>query len=298
MSIEFPCPGCNKLLRVSDASAGKQAKCPECDTIAPVPDAEPAAAPASNFGAAPAAGDNPFSSPQAVDTGLPPAGAPVGQGPIVPTQIDMGDCFSTAWRIFKNQWQMVVGAVLIVFIINMAINIMVSLAGPQIAAMGEAAMLLVVVLNIAGSIFSIYLGIGLAKILLAVARGQSTSFSELFTGGGLILPVLLATILVTLIVGVGLVLLIIPGIILGLMLSQYYFLIIDRQIGVIESLSLSRELTAGNKLTLFGMYLLAVIGGLLLILVTCGVGLLIVYPYLGLLAVVVYLRISGQPVAG
>lgn len=37
MSIEFSCPGCQKTLRVSDEHAGKQARCPQCQTIAMVP---------------------------------------------------------------------------------------------------------------------------------------------------------------------------------------------------------------------------------------------------------------------
>lgn len=37
MSIEFPCPGCQKTLRVADEHAGKQARCPHCQTVTPVP---------------------------------------------------------------------------------------------------------------------------------------------------------------------------------------------------------------------------------------------------------------------
>lgn len=37
MPIEFFCPGCSKLLRTPDESAGKKAKCPQCATIVDVP---------------------------------------------------------------------------------------------------------------------------------------------------------------------------------------------------------------------------------------------------------------------
>jgi len=37
MSIEFRCSQCNQLLRVSDASAGKNARCPKCQTLMTVP---------------------------------------------------------------------------------------------------------------------------------------------------------------------------------------------------------------------------------------------------------------------
>ena len=37
MPIEFRCTQCDKLLRTPDDTAGKQAKCPECGAILPVP---------------------------------------------------------------------------------------------------------------------------------------------------------------------------------------------------------------------------------------------------------------------
>ena len=38
MAIEFRCSQCNQLLRVSDQSAGKSARCPKCQTVVPVPE--------------------------------------------------------------------------------------------------------------------------------------------------------------------------------------------------------------------------------------------------------------------
>ncbi|TWU09344.1 RDD family protein [Symmachiella macrocystis] len=37
MSIEFHCPGCDKLLSTSDERAGWQAQCPQCSTLVTVP---------------------------------------------------------------------------------------------------------------------------------------------------------------------------------------------------------------------------------------------------------------------
>ena len=37
MAIEIICKGCARKLRVPDEHAGKQARCPECGTIMPVP---------------------------------------------------------------------------------------------------------------------------------------------------------------------------------------------------------------------------------------------------------------------
>lgn len=79
MAIEFRCPNCQKLLRVGDDAAGKQAKCPGCATAVTVPSATlpppvpPTGAPfgagaGDAFGAPPSpppafASDNPYAAP-------------------------------------------------------------------------------------------------------------------------------------------------------------------------------------------------------------------------------------------
>src|SRR5688500_2873820 len=43
-TIEFPCTGCGRTLKVPAAAAGKRASCPQCNTIATVPLQAPVAA--------------------------------------------------------------------------------------------------------------------------------------------------------------------------------------------------------------------------------------------------------------
>jgi len=66
---------------------------------------------------------------------------------------------------------------------------------------------------------------------------------------------------------------------------------------VMDSLSISKDLTDGNKLTLFVIGLLAAFGGLAVIILTCGLGLFVVAPFLALMYPVIYLMITGQPTA-
>ncbi len=69
MPIEFLCPSCSKQLRVPDAAAGKQAKCPSCDNICSIPAATSTAA--ANVATAHASTaespPNPFSKPPQSD---------------------------------------------------------------------------------------------------------------------------------------------------------------------------------------------------------------------------------------
>jgi uncharacterized membrane protein len=83
MSIEFRCPSCQQQLRVPDDSAGKNAKCPKCGTIAAIPtpggfsagSPAPASVPPGQPPSFPASSFSPAapSYPQAT-----PAGSPFG----------------------------------------------------------------------------------------------------------------------------------------------------------------------------------------------------------------------------
>lgn len=287
MTIEFACPGCQKQLRVQDAAAGKKAQCPECGALTQVP------AEGVPVGVAPAApgfadgGDNPFQSP-AVGSDFQ---APTTE--IVPARIDLGDVFDTTWRLFKNQWGMLVVAMLIVMAAQFVLNIIGSIAG-AVAGNEEGAIIVLLVFNLISYFCSLYLTIGIMKIALSAARGEPVALGELFSGAALVPAVFAATVLFGLMALVGFLLLIVPGVILSLMFSQYMFLMIERDAGILESLSLSRNITDGNKATLFAIYVLGGLGAFALTVVTCGIGMLVAYPYLTLAYAVAYLKMTGQ----
>jgi hypothetical protein len=76
MAIEFRCIQCQRMLRTADETAGRQAQCPECGSISPVPSSsEPISPVASPEGGNPfaawqppesqPASDNPYQSPAA-----------------------------------------------------------------------------------------------------------------------------------------------------------------------------------------------------------------------------------------
>lgn len=85
----------------------------------------------------------------------------------------------------------------------------------------------------------------------------------------------------------------VPLIILGLIFSQSQFLIVDRDVGSIESLRLSLQITRGNKVSLF---LLGILGGLIVIagIFACCIGLLFALPLVYLFMTTAYLAMSGQ----
>jgi len=274
----------------------------------------PPAAPGSPFtpGAA-TARENPYASPADYTLGAPAAlAAPAGK--IVPTRIEMGDVFGPTWEVFKQQWGMALALLLVAFLIDMGVSVVcnfIPLVGPIISM-----------------VFSFWINIGVALGLLKLARGQQAEIGDMFTGGPYLVRILFASLLVGIIVFgifailfgpslavvllalqgadegliafavVGLVLVcLIPFVVVALMFSQFYYLILDQDVGIMESLSLSRQVMAGNKLTVFLINLVTGIVGLLLVIFTCGLGMFAVGPYLALLRVVIYLSVTGQRTA-
>ena len=89
--------------------------------------------------------------------------------------------------------------------------------------------------------------VGISLFCLDIYNGKGINFSTLFGSFNTLKP-LAITILLTLIIGVGFILLIIPGIILGLMYSQaYYILAEESNIGVLEAFKKSEKMMKGKK---------------------------------------------------
>jgi hypothetical protein len=74
------------------------------------------------------------------------------------------------------------------------------------------------------------------------------------------------------------------------------YVLVDRDVGVIESLKISRQITAGNKLSLFLLYIVGSVLGILGVCAFC-IGYLFVVGFMFLMLAVAYLTMSGQSIA-
>jgi len=102
--------------------------------------------------------------------------------------------------------------------------------------------------------------------LLAIEEGSTAELGQLFSSVGLFLRYLIAQVLFIAMVVVGLILFVVPGLILITVFGLWPFLIVDLDLGPIEALNKSAEITRGHRWKLFGLYavLLAVAVGLLI----------------------------------
>jgi uncharacterized membrane protein len=169
-------------------------------------------------------------------------------------------------------------------------------AAPFMLGFGLLGIVLHLVSLIVNFAVSAFFTAGIANFALKVARGQPYAFGDVFAGGPFFLSVLVAHVVMSLGITLGLILLVVPGVILGVGLSMAVPLIVDRNLGPIDALSESWKLTEGNRLNIFILWLIAV-GLVIAGACACGVGLLLVAPLLWIAWLYVYLRMTGQPVA-
>jgi hypothetical protein len=114
------------------------------------------------------------------------------------------------------------------------------------------------------------IAIGIIKSFLMISRNEEPVIREVFFQTHLFFPYIFATICYGLAVIGGFILLIIPGFIFMLMFGMYPYLIIDKDLGPIESLKRSRVITKGSRwrIFVFGLVIaLLNIGGLLCLIV-------------------------------
>ena len=315
--IEFNCSQCQSQLRVKEEHAGKSARCPSCQAINTIPAASVApTAPTDDGGvfgdlveSSQPASDNPFAGSMSAAAGpnadklnpyRPPAATKqpadaTSGGPITPTAVGFEEIWIPAWQCWKANMGLMVACVATVFGVQLVFGIISNIAVAVFSQMGsEVALALgLLLIYVFGMAAQIFVNLGFNKICLKLLRRQQTGYGELFSAGDVLLPALGATMLFSLMHGLGFVLLIIPGIIIGLLFWTYQYLILEKRTGAIESFSVAYKLGRSNMLTGFVLFVVA-IGLAILGLLMCYVGILFTAGLIQMLCAAAYLKMSGQ----
>jgi uncharacterized membrane protein len=199
----------------------------------------------------------------------------------------VGDAISYGWNAYwKN-----VGPLLIITIVIVAVHLVLSILG---SVTGSIALQLI--FTLIGWIVGFILAMGLIRCTLAVVKGQTPEVSMLFETPGLG-SYIVASILFGLMLFVGFILCIIPGIIVGIVFMFYGYLIVENPtLGPTDALKRASELTKGRigELFVFGLALFGInlIGAIL-----CGIGLLFTYGITAVAVAYAYRTLNGEPVA-
>ena len=133
------------------------------------------------------------------------------------------------------------------------------------------------VVMIVGTLLGMVVTMGIMRMCLRFVDDDRGELVDLFATFPLLINYVFATIVVGIIVTIGMLFFVIPGIFLGIRLQMYAWAIVDKQIGPIEALSQSWEMTRGSAWNLF---LLSLLLGLVNILgmLALGIGMLVTGP--------------------
>lgn len=121
--------------------------------------------------------------------------------------------------------------------------------------------------------------VGYCLFLMHLVSARLGDYNLLFKGFNNFGNTLVAGLLVSLAISVGMILLIVPGIIVALGLSMTFFIMVDNPgMSGIDAMQESWRLMQGHKWDLFCLYF-RFIGWYLLVILTCGILALWVTPY-------------------
>jgi uncharacterized membrane protein len=192
------------------------------------------------------------------------------------------------WKTTLDNLGFFIKVLIIVFIIIGTFGVIGRLTEEKLPFISLAATFIEVILNI---IF----GIGLIKIYLKFCDNEVAPLGDLFSGRNLKLffSYLLVSIVYTLIIIMGLILIIVPGIIWGIQFQFCTFLVVDKGMNPFEALKKSSSITKGAKWDLFIFGLLMLLINLVGIL-ALFIGLFVTIPITMLALTFVYRKLLAQ----
>ncbi|MEE8460433.1 MAG: hypothetical protein V3S08_11185 [Phycisphaerales bacterium] len=140
------------------------------------------------------------------------------------------------------------------------------------------------------------IGYGVSFAYLKAARNEPLDIRDMFEAFQNYWNAVLASLLVGVIVGIGFVLLIVPGIIFACKLAFTPYLVVDRGLNVIDAVNESWRMTRGHAWKVFFVGLLSVplgIAGLM----CCGVGIIVAIMWSKLAFALLYHAVSSSVAA-
>jgi len=188
--------------------------------------------------------------------------------------VDIGQCLSEGWEIFKQNALGFIGFLLVLFAINVVLAFIPILG------------------FIASIVVSAPLNAGFFIVALRIAKKRQISFSDFFSGFNYFLPLFIAGLVVGIFIFLGTLLLIIPGIYLGVCYTFVVPLIVEKKLDFWEAMEASRQVVTKQWLSIFllglVLFLINFVGALIF-----GLGMLVTAPWTLCCVVAAYQSIFG-----
>ncbi len=197
-------------------------------------------------------------------------------GPAPERRFSAGEAIGYGWNGFTRNIGPLVLIALVVVLANLVTSWMQS---------GTSSRFLNFVLALIAAFISLVISLGLIRAALAIVDGRRPEIGDLISTDG-IGTYIIASLLVAVLVVVGLILCIIPGLILGFLLQFFGYAIVDRKVDAVTTapqsdpigaLRASVQVTSKN---VGGLIVLAILSLLVNLVgaMLCGIGILVTLP--------------------
>ncbi|KAF1053377.1 MAG: hypothetical protein GAK43_01434 [Stenotrophomonas maltophilia] len=216
---------------------------------------------------------------------------------------NIGDILSEAWnRISGVKGILVVGFIIYMAVVQGLSFLLGAILGfGAVMTSGQGTGMLMVVMQLVIGVLVAGVGYpflaGINMIGIRRAADQPVSINEMFSHFGLFVPLFLTGLLMTVLVYLGLILLIIPGIYLSIAYSLAIPLAVERKLSPWQALEASRKAVTQRWFKIFGLYFML---GLLFLVasIPLGIGLIWVGPMIVVAVGILYRTIFGVLPAG
>ncbi len=250
----------------------------------------------------------PYAPPAAPYPNVAATPGPTGR---MPLDWDISQVLSGAWNVFTRNWAplsvgiLIIGLILAVpmMVVYFAV-VLVAVAGSEAAGGMDPDAGAVMGLAMVGAVFGMMLMVfllaplftgRLIRMSLTAVRGGTPAIGDIFKGEMRYGSMLALMFLQSMLIGIGYMFFIVPGVILAIGTYFASCLVVDQRMGAVDAMKASWQMTNGRKGAVFGVMMV-----FMLVSMGCGfipfVGHFIGYSLMLLGIAIVYLRLMGEPV--
>ncbi|MEP7162815.1 MAG: DUF975 family protein [Candidatus Moraniibacteriota bacterium] len=204
----------------------------------------------------------------------------------MPKAISIKGALGFGWASFKTHWKFLLLALLFIYFLGGASNYLQKGFFKDIEPTAS-------LIGAGMSIFLAWIYFNAMRTLLMIVDGKTPTLNELFVWDKSFITYLITSVIYGIVVVVGFVLLVVPGIYFTLRYGMYTYVIVDKKLGPFEALRESARLTDGVKWQLLGLAL-ASFGVMLLGLMAFLVGWFVALPVIAVAYAFVYRSLVNQ----
>ncbi len=204
------------------------------------------------------------------------------------SKFSISEVCATSWQKLKPQIWVLAGLFIGMIIIYSILSMCSLFTGGSFVSS--------LIANLISVLFSCVFSLGYLKNIFQALDGDEPQFSAFSQQAHKVITYFVANLIMCVIVVIGTILLIIPGIYLALRLQFFIAFIVEEDAGITDSLKRSWEITRGQEIQLF-LLVLAMIGFAILGLIVFGVGIFVAFPLIYMMYGYVFRKLNTPQIA-